>query len=63
MAKQHLTSVKLDSEKYDEFKIMSIRTKMTFQKVAERAIDLYLIDDEFREKIHNHFPQKLGEQK
>jgi hypothetical protein len=56
MAKQnqHLTSVKLDSDKYDEFKIMSIRTKMTFQKVAERAIDLYLKDEEFRNKIHNH---------
>lgn len=61
MARQHLTSVKLDSDKFDDFKILAIRTKMTFQKVAERAIDLYLIDEEFRQKIHNHFPQKLGE--
>lgn len=63
MAKQHLTSVKIDSDKFDNFKILAIKTKMTFQKLAERAIDLYLIDDGFREKIHNHFPDKLGDLK
>ena len=60
MAKQHLTSVKIDSTKFDDFKILAIKTKVTFQKLAERATDLYLIDEEFREKIHNHFPDKLG---
>ena len=51
---QSLTSVKIDSELFDEFKIACVRHKFSFQKLAERAIHLYLTDDEFRKEIHNH---------
>lgn len=52
--KQSLTSVKIDSELFDEFKIACVRHKFSFQKLAERTIHLYLTDDEFRKEIHNH---------
>jgi hypothetical protein len=51
---QSLTSVKIDSELFDEFKIACVRYKFSFQKLAERAIHLYLTDDGFRKEIHNH---------
>jgi hypothetical protein len=51
---QSLTSVKIDSELFDEFKIACVRHKFSFQKLAERAIHLYLTDDGFRKEIRNY---------
>lgn len=55
MSKQvkQLTSVKLDPEIFEKFKINAIKQKITFQKLAERAIYLYSDDEEFRRKINN----------
>jgi hypothetical protein len=49
-----LTSVKIQSELFDEFKVSCVRHKFSFQKLADRAIHLYLTDDNFRKIIHNH---------
>jgi len=54
MSKQKLTSVKIDGELWDEFKIECIKRKFTFQKLSERAIDLFMRDEEFRRKVINH---------
>ena len=51
---QVLTSVKIDNELFENFKIECIKRKFSFQKLAERAIHLYLIDDDIKKKIHNH---------
>jgi hypothetical protein len=51
---QVLTSVKLDTDLFENFKIECIKRKFSFQKLSERAIHLYLTDEEFRKKIHNH---------
>ena len=51
---QQLTSVKLDTDLFENFKIECIKRKFSFQKLSERAIHLYLTDEEFRKKIHNH---------
>lgn len=51
---QKLTSVKINSKLWDEFRIECIRKKFSFQKLSERAIDLYMKDEEFRKKITNH---------
>ena len=51
---QKLTSVKIDQDLWDEFKIECIKRKCSFQKLSERAIDLYLKDEEFRRKITNY---------
>lgn len=52
--KQVLTSVKLDVDLFENFKIECIKRKFSFQKLSERAIHLYLTDEEFRKKVHNH---------
>jgi len=51
---QQLTSVKIDTDLFDKFKIECIKRKFSFQKLSERAIHLYLTDEEFRKKVHNH---------
>jgi len=48
-----LTSVRVEQELFEEFKIECVRYKFSFQKLADRAIYFYLTDDKFREKIHN----------
>jgi hypothetical protein len=54
MSNKVLTSVKLEDTLFDEFKIACVRYKFSFQKLSERAMHLYLTDDEFRKKIHGH---------
>jgi hypothetical protein len=49
-----LTSVKIHTDLFDEFKVSCVRHKFSFQKLADRAIHLYLTDDNFRKQIHNH---------
>ena len=50
-----LTSVKINGELWDDFKIECIKRKFSFQKLSERAIDLYMSNDEFRRTITNHY--------
>ena len=54
MSNQKLTSVKIDEELWNDFKIECIKRKFSFQKLSERAIDLYMKDEEFRRKITNY---------
>jgi hypothetical protein len=49
-----LTSVKVKSDLFENFKIECVRRKFSFQKLSDRAIHLYLTDEDFRKKIHNH---------
>ena len=49
-----LTSVKIQSDLFQDFKIECVKRKFSFQKLADRAIHLYLTDDEFRKTINNH---------
>ena len=49
-----LTSVKVHGELFDEFKVDSIKNKFNLQKLTNRAIHLYLNDENFRKQLHNH---------
>ena len=49
-----LTSVKVHGELFDEFKVASIKNKFNLQKLTNRAMHLYLSDEEFRKQLHNH---------
>jgi hypothetical protein len=51
---QQLTSVKLDKDLFEQFKVECIKRKFSFQKLSERAVHLYLTDESFRKQIHNH---------
>lgn len=48
-----LTSVKIQSDLFENFKIECVKRKFSFQKLADRAIYLYLTDEEFRKQITN----------
>lgn len=49
-----LTSVKIQEDLFEEFKVSCVRHKFSFQKLSERSVHLYLTDPEFRKKITNH---------
>ena len=49
-----LTSVKIKSDLFNEFKIECVKRKFSFQKLSDRAIHLYLTDENFRKQINNH---------
>ena len=46
-----LTSVKIKSDLFENFKIECVKRKFSFQKLADRSIYLYLTDDNFRKQI------------
>ena len=48
-----LTSVKVKSDLFENFKIECVKKKFSFQKLADRALFLYLTDDDFRKQITN----------
>ena len=48
-----LTSVKVLESLYKRFKIHTVNSNMTLQKITNRAINLYLNDNEFRDTLDN----------
>ncbi len=56
---KQLTSVKVDKILFQEFKEECIKYKFSLQKLADRAIFLYLTEEEFRQKLHNQTNIKL----
>ena len=48
-----LTSVKVQSDLFENFKIECVRRKFSFQKLADQAIYLYLTNDDFKKQITN----------
>lgn len=56
MAKDKMirTSVMVSENRFNEFKIQCIRDKFTFTALANKAMDLYLTDEDFRKFILNH---------
>jgi hypothetical protein len=54
-----LTSVKIQTDLFENFKIECVKRKFSFQKLADRAIYLYLTDEEFRKKITNQNTTEL----
>lgn len=56
---QQLTSVKINKTLFEQFKVECIKRKFSFQKLSERAIHLYLTEEEFRKQVHNHIDLSL----
>ena len=54
MNKSKLTSVKILEDLYKRFKATTVNTKMTLQKLTNRSIDLYLTDDNYKNKLETH---------
>ena len=51
--KYKLTSVKLLEDLYKKFKYSALSDEFTLQKLVNRSMDLYLIDNEFKTQIHD----------
>ena len=49
-----LTSVKILEGLYSRFKLATVNTKMTLQKLTNRSIDMYLNDEDFRDKVETN---------
>jgi len=49
---EKLTSVKITQPLFDKFKMACLEDNFSFKKLADRAIFLYLTDNDFREKVH-----------
>jgi len=56
-----LTSVKVRSKLFENFKIECVKRKFSFQKLADRAIFLYLTDENFRKQINNQINLEIKE--
>ena len=48
-----LTSVKVKSDLFENFKIECVKRKFSFQKLADRSLFSYLTDEDFRKQITN----------
>ena len=61
MDNTQLTSVKVDKDLFDSFKIECVKRKFSLNKLVNRAMDLYLNDPEFRKQLTNYHNPKIKE--
>ena len=54
MKNTKLTSVKILEALYHRFKVSTVNNGMTLQKLTNRAIDMYLTDEKYREEIETY---------
>ena len=54
MKNTKLTSVKILESLYNQFKLKTVNTNMTLQKITNRTMDLYLKDNNFRNKVETY---------
>jgi len=54
-----LTTVQLEEDLLQHFKFTCVKYKFSFQKLASRAIFLYITDKQFRDKIHEQTDTKV----
>ena len=54
MSNTKLTSVKILEKLYEKFKLDTVNTKMTLQKLTNRSVDKFLNDNKFKEEIETY---------
>ena len=54
MKNTKLTSVKILENLYKQFKLNTVNTKMTLQKLTNRSVDKFLQDEKYREEIETY---------
>ena len=54
MKNTKLTSVKILESLYERFKLNTVNTKMTLQKITNRSVDRFLQDEKFREELETY---------
>ena len=58
-AEKTLTSVKVKSDLFENFKIECVKRKFSFKKLSDRAIYLYLTNEDFRKQINSQTDLEL----
>ena len=54
MKNTKLTSVKILENLYERFKLNTVNTKMTLQKLTNRSVDRFLTDEKYKEEIETY---------
>tara|TARA_R110002020_G_scaffold237576_3_gene449959 strand:- start:17 stop:211 length:195 start_codon:yes stop_codon:yes gene_type:complete len=54
MSNTKLTSVKILKILYEDFRVRTVNSNMNLQKLTNRAIDMYLTDENFRSSLETH---------
>ena len=54
MVEYKLTSVKILQDLYKKFKLNAVSDEFTLQKLVNRSMDLYLLDNDFKSQIHEY---------
>ena len=49
-----LTTVKIIKDVYSKFKRISFDSNITLQKLVNRSVDKYILDEDFRTEINNY---------
>jgi hypothetical protein len=52
--KEILTSVKVEKDLFETFKIECVKRKFSLNKLVNRTMDLYLNDENFRKQLTNY---------
>jgi len=55
-----LTSVKILQDLYKKFKLNALSDEFTLQKLVNRSMDLYLLDNNFKSQIHEYQNLKVS---
>jgi hypothetical protein len=55
-----LTSLKLEPQEFDSFKVTCVRTKFSLSKLVDRAMHLYNNDENFRKLMHSYKHEMTG---
>jgi hypothetical protein len=59
MDNTQLTSVKVDKDLFDNFKVECVRRKFSLNKLVNRAMDLYINNEDFRKQLSNYNNPKI----
>ena len=54
MKNTKLTSVKIIENLYNKFKLETVNTDMTLQKLTNRSVDRFINDSDYREQIETY---------
>ena len=60
MSNTKLTSVKIIKNLYDSFKLKTVNTDMTLEKLTNRCVDLYIHNEEFRDMVGENEHLKIS---
>ena len=55
-----LTSVKIIKDLYTQFKKVTLDEKITLQQFVNRTLNLYIVDEQFKKRIHEHTDLKIA---